>query len=111
MSNSYTIIISPAAQEDVYNIYRYIAFELKTDIAAQRLYDRIISMIDSLEKMPERHPLVDWEPWKSLNIRKVPVENFMIFYSVNISEHIVSILRIFYGGQNVEELIDYSKDY
>ena len=110
MSKSYTLIISPAAQGDIYDIYRYISFELKAEIAAKSIYDRLITMIDSLVNMPERHPLVDWEPWKSLNVRKVPVDKFVIFYFVNKKESIVSILRVLYGGQNVEDLINHSKD-
>lgn len=65
--------------------------------------------------MPSRNPVVDWEPWKSMGIHKVLVDNFVIFYTVADDNHIVTIIRIVYGGRDIKGLAsetrnDQSKD-
>lgn len=56
--------------------------------------------------MPMRYALVDWEPWKNLKMHKVPVDNYVVYYTVNTQEQTVIIIRIFYGRQDVENIIE-----
>lgn len=55
--------------------------------------------------MPERYASVDWEPWASMGIRKVPVDNYLVFYLVDPTERLVSIVRIIYCGRDTEHII------
>ena len=55
--------------------------------------------------MPSRHTLVDWEPWASMRIHKVPVGNYIIFYLVDEDKKSVTIVRIFYSGRDIEHII------
>ena len=98
----YRVIYSPAAQADVRSIYMYIAYELLAGQAARNQIDRIRNKIHSLETMPERYKAVDWEPWTSMGMRKVPVDNDVIFYLVDHDNSIVTIDRVFYGGRDVQ---------
>lgn len=41
-----------------------------------------------------------------MNIRKVPIDNFAAYYTVDETAREVTVLRIFYGGQNAEEIIN-----
>lgn len=52
--------------------------------------------------MPSRNPIVNWEPWKSMGMHKVPVDNFIVFYTVTDDTQTVTIIRIVYGGRDVE---------
>ena len=61
-------------------------------------------MIRSLAMLPERFALVDWEPWASMKMRKVPVGNFVIFFLINEEAASVSIVRIFYGGRDIQHI-------
>lgn len=54
--------------------------------------------------MPERYAAVDWEPWHSIGIRKLPVDNFVAYYLVNQQALSVEIVRIFYGGRDIESI-------
>ena len=58
--------------------------------------------------MPERYSLVDWEPWASMKMHKVPVGNYVIFYMVDDEQYVVTVTRIFYGGRNIEHIIQNS---
>ena len=62
-------------------------------------------MRTSLTDMPERYPTVEWEPWSSENMHKIPIRKFIVFYSVNIIEKTVTVVRILYSGRNTEDLI------
>lgn len=102
MINSFKVSYSPEAVDDLRNIYGYIAFELLAPGAAKNQTDRIRKVIRSLDFMPERHALVEWEPWKSRNAHRVPVDKFVVFYTVDPEMRNVTILRILFSGQDIE---------
>lgn len=101
----YAVQYAPLAIEDLRNIYAYIAHMLMEPTTALKQTDRIREGIRALSVMPSRHALVDWEPWRSLQIRKLPIDNYLAFYSVNSEERSVTVYRIFYGGRNIQEII------
>ncbi len=105
MSQIFHIHYSSKALNDLRNIYAYIAFQLQAPETAKRQIERIQEKICSLDFMPEKYALVGWEPWKSQNTHRVPIDNFVIFYIVypNIKE--LTILRILYGKQNIEQIL------
>lgn len=105
MSDSYKVIYSPEALDDIRKIYSHIAFELQVPDTAKKQVNRIRNEIRSLDLMPMRYALVDWEPWKSMEMHKVPVDNYVVYYTVDTQEQIVTVIRIFYGGQDVENII------
>lgn len=105
MSDSYKVIYSPEALDDIRNIYSYIAFDLKVPDTAQGQVDRIRKEIRSLDFMPLRYAIVDWEPWRSMEMHKVLVDNFVIYYTVSTKSLTVTVIRIFYGGQDAENIV------
>lgn len=40
-----------------------------------------------------------------MGMRKMPIDNYIIFYLVDSSNMIVVIDRIVYGGRNLEEIL------
>lgn len=69
MSDSYNVVYSPQALNDLKDIYAYIAQELLVPDTARNQVNRIRKEIRSLDFMPSRYALVDWEPWKSMGMR------------------------------------------
>lgn len=104
MIDSYCVIYSPEALNDLRDIYSYISFDLNAESAAKGQIDRIRKEIRSLDTMPARYSLVDWEPWKSLKMHKVTVDNFVVFYTIDPDAMIVTIIRIMYGGRDIEAI-------
>ena len=104
MSDSYSVVYSPEALNDLKDIYAYIAQELLVPDTALNQVNRIRKEIRSLDFMPSRYALVDWEPWKSMGMHKVPVDNFAVFYTVDSNSMTVVIIRIVYGGRNIESI-------
>ena len=105
MSDIYKVSYSPEAQDDIRAIYTYIAFELEAEQAARGQVNRIRDAVRKLDTMPERHEAVDWEPWSSIGMRKLPVDNYIVFYTVDTDERIVIVIRAFYGGRDIEGIV------
>ena len=104
MSDSYKVKYSPQALEDLKDIYSYIAFDLLVPDTAKNQVNRIRKEIRSLDNMPARFSIVDWEPWKSIKMHKLPVDNYVVFYLVNSDTLTVKIVRIVYSGRNIESI-------
>ncbi|MCM1180771.1 MAG: type II toxin-antitoxin system RelE/ParE family toxin [Clostridium sp.] len=82
MSNGYQVIYSPEALDDIRKIYSYIAYELQVPDTSLNQVNRIRREIRSLAFMPMRYAIVEWEPWKSMQMHKVPVDNYIVYYTV-----------------------------
>ncbi|MBU7005100.1 type II toxin-antitoxin system RelE/ParE family toxin [Phosphitispora fastidiosa] len=99
----YEVIITPEAEKDLQNIFRYIALELLEPRIAMNLCDTIEQEILKLNTLPDRHTLYKKEPWLSRGLRFFPTSNYLVFYIVRDSDSTVHILRIMYSGRNVQE--------
>ena len=106
MSDTYSVIYSPEAKDDLREIYSYIAYDLQAPETAEGQVNRIRKEIRSLDFMPSRYAVVDWEPWKSM----VPVDNFVVYYAVNDGSRTVTVIRIFYGGRDVEGIVQVERE-
>ena len=100
---TWNIQYTKTAENDLNDIYDHIAYELLEPGIAEKQINRIMDTADSLDFMPLRHRLCDYEPWRSMGWHCVPVDNYIIFYFPNESDNIVSIMRIMYGGRDLEK--------
>ena len=94
---------SDSSKEDLFSIYEYISIELSAPKAAGGLLDRLFKSVRSLEEFPMRHPVYDKEPWKTRNIRFIPVENYIVFYLIDEKSGTVNVVRIIYAGRDMEK--------
>ena len=105
MSETYAIKYSTKAINDLRDIYSYIAFNLQAPETAAKMVRRIRNSIKELDFMPERNPILDWEPWNSLNTHKMHVGNYLVFYIVDPLQSSVSIVRIVYGKRDIAKAL------
>lgn len=99
----YKIIITEQAEIDLRNIYEYIAFTLLESEIAIRQLERIEKAILALDEMPNKFKLFNNEPWHSRGLRQMPVNNFIVFYIPSTADKTVTIIRVMYGGRNIDE--------
>ena len=82
----YNIEILQSASDNIDDIGRYIAAELKNKTTAERLTDKIYSAIEMLAAFPYAHPVhqtpQNEEPLKH-EYRKILVDNYFVFYHVD----------------------------
>lgn len=106
----FTIEISDQADNDLRNIYEYIAFELQSPENASGQLDRLEESILGLDQMPERFREYEKEPWHSRGLRIMPVDNYCVLYIPDKEKAVVTIIRVMYGGRDIEtQLKKYTK--
>lgn len=103
---TYKVKISETAEKDIREIYEYIAFELLSPSVAAAQVERIEKNILSLDEMPMRFRTYENEPWKSRGLRVMPVDNYLVFYIPYEESRTVNILRIMYGGRDIEKQLN-----
>ena len=106
----FEVEISEQAEADLRGIFEYIAFTLLAPENASGQLDRLEKGILSLEQYPMRHRAYEKEPWHSRGLRVLPIDNYVVFYIPNEETKVVTVIRVMYGGRNVDkELIDRTK--
>ena len=98
----YQVILSDAANRDLRNIFEYIFYELKAPQSASVMLDKLEKAVLSLEEMPNRHRIIEREPWLSRKVRLMPVGNYVVIYFVDDNKYEVNIMRIIYGGRDID---------
>ena len=56
--------------------------------------------IDSLECYPQRFAIIDDDIIKDLNVRRLIVKNYMVFYRINEEKKTVNVDRIIYSASD-----------
>lgn len=99
---SYDVTLTPKAKHDLREIYRYIVEELQAAQNAAGQLERLEEKILKLDEMPERFRVYDREPWRSRNLRVMPVDNYLVFYIPDHEARTVTVLRVMYGGRDID---------
>ena len=102
----FNVVVSIQAEEDLRGIFEYIAFELLSPENAEKQLERLEEQILSLDKMPERFPRYGKEPWYSIGLHFVTVDNYIVFYLPDIEKQVVTIFRVMYSGRNIEKQLN-----
>ena len=101
----YQVIITPDAEQDLYELSDYITITLCTPMAARRIIHSIRSYILKLSFSPKRYHLMDDEPWHSRRVRRMNVENFAVFFLVNDALLKVYIQNVIYQGRDITSIL------
>lgn len=99
---NYSIVMTPQAKCDLREIFKYIAFDLQSAQSATDQIGRLEKAIASLNTMPERYRIFDRQTWRERNLRIMPVDNYLVFYIPSQDDCSVTVLRIMYGGRNID---------
>lgn len=106
MTNDYKVGYSVDSLNDLRDIYSYIASELLVPETVVAQINRIRKAIRSLDFMPSRYVVVEWEPWHSMGIHQFPVDHFIIYYLIDNEKMTVTVVRVLYSGRDIEEFIN-----
>jgi addiction module RelE/StbE family toxin len=103
--SSYNIEITEPAERDLFEIEYYISEELKEPDIAKKVIERISKVIFDLEEMPHRYSLVSDKRLATQGIRKLIVENYIVFYYISEECTTVTIIRILYSRRHWVNLL------
>ena len=98
--STYNIQITQPAEEDLYEIGLYISKELLEPETAKKVISKIAKGINTLEVMPFRNPLVADERLAYKGVRKITVDNFIVFYVATEEGETITIIRILYSRRD-----------
>ena len=101
----YNVILETTAISDLHSIFDYIADVLKEPNTAAKIFSIIQEKIISLNELPHRQSLVKDEPYKSMGVRWLLIENYTTFYIVDEHEQKVHVLRILYNRRIWQNLL------
>ena len=101
----YNLVIAEAAETDLDGIADYISCELKEPITALKQIARIEEAMATLEELPERHSIVQDKYLAVKGIRKLLMDNYLIFYTVNKSTNTINIVRVMHGRRDWESIL------
>lgn len=92
----YRVDISEPAEKDLMGIVRYINSQLSAPGAALKIMEDFEKALTSLSKFPQRCPMVVDEGLAKIGYRKLIVNNYIVFFSINEKAMIVDVERILY---------------
>ena len=99
---NYKIKMTAEAEADLRSIFKYIAVNLQSVMAAAGQLERLEKAVNSLGRLPERYRVYEKEPWRSRNLRIMPVDNYLVFYIPDNEEYTVIVMRIMYGACDID---------
>ena len=102
---SYNVIIEAPALLEIDGIFDYITNTLKEPDAAERVCNSIETALLSLRQLPMRHGVIGEGLFAAKEIRKMPAENYIVFYTVDTALKEVNVLRVMYGRRDWQNLI------
>ena len=100
---TFDVCVSGQAKQDMGDIYDYIADDLQNPFAAEGVLSKLEKAILSLDEMPERYRAYEKEPWQSRGLRVRPVGRYIVYYIPDTKSHIVTVVRVLYGGRDTDE--------
>ena len=97
----YKLEFLPIAKNDMLEIVKYIADELKNPVAAENLADEFISSARRICEFPYSNNV--YMPIKTLEYeyRRIIVKNYLMFYTVDESSKTVTIMRVIYSRRDI----------
>lgn len=104
-TNTYEIVFTDTAKEELEEIYEYISEHLLEVGAANRLMDKIEQNILRLEQNPYSCVEVHIKPHNNV-YRKLVIDNYIALYEVEETYKQVVIYRVVYGKRDYLKMED-----
>ncbi len=62
--------------------------------------------VAKLNQLSFPYQLYEKEPWQSKGLRVTPIDKYLVLYLPVESQKTVAVIRIMYGGRNIEEQLN-----
>ena len=100
----YSLEYLPQAMQDMTDIARYIGIELSNPTAAEKLAEELVEAGEKLVDFPYKNRV--YQPIRPLKCeyRGQVVQNYILFYSVDEVQKMVTIARVIYARRDYRKL-------
>lgn len=99
----YKLFISPAAQEDLLEIKRYITEEIENPNSAKKVVLRITKRLRDLIDFPQSGVLLSSKINLDIGYRYIVCDNYLAFYRVEKDE--IYVDRVMYGRRDYMKIL------
>lgn len=96
----YTVEITNEALADMDQLYNHIAYVLQAPENAMDQYNRIADAILTLDTMAERIRIMESEPERSKEMRRLLIDNYSVFFVIQGDKVIVT--DVSYSASDIE---------
>lgn len=96
----YVVEITDEALADMEQLYNHIAYVLQTPENAMNQYNRIADAILTLDTLAERNHIMESEPERRREMRRLLVDNYSVFYVIQRDKVIVT--DVLYSASDIE---------
>ena len=102
----YDFLFTEKAEQDLDEILTYISNELCNKKATKDFFDKVFSAIDTLRACPKTGMVLDNEYVLDKSIRRVLIDNYVMYYKFDEANEKIIILRILYAKRNLTEILN-----
>lgn len=105
MENKYELVIYPQAAADMEGIFDYIYNQLCNPTAAFKQVEDFEKALDTVCCAPLSCPTVNNDYVKDRSLRKLIVNNYIVFYRPLQEEAQIEVVRVLYGMMNFKDIL------
>lgn len=105
MEFKYSYCFTEKAARDFDEILHYISVDLANPAAAQNFGRKLFEQLDMVRTFPDAGAIADNEFLSDKSLRKLSVDNYIIYYKAQHNEKSISVIRIIYGKRNLDEIL------
>lgn len=102
---TYTIYYSASADRDIDKAIDYILVNLKNPSAALRLQQSEQSLVGNLINFPCKYPIIDDLLLAPYEIRFIPIQNYLLFYTITEETKTIYIIRFLYSRSDWQRIL------
>jgi plasmid stabilization system protein ParE len=95
----YRVEMTEAALDAIEEQARYIAVDRKSPLNAGKWLEKLWDTVDSLEFMPRRCPLAEEDAYRTYEVRRARVGDYLILFTIDEPAKTVWIIGFRHGGR------------
>ncbi len=96
---NYAVEITDTTFELIRAQARYIAIDCQAPLNASRWLERMWDAIDGLEEMPKRHNLAEEDAFKSYEVRRALVSDYLVLFTIDEAAGKVWVIGFRHGSR------------
>ena len=101
----YRIEFLPIAKKDIDDIVYYISHNLKNITASKKIRDLFINSFDNILEFPYGCSIYKSLGTLNNEYRSYKVKNFIMFYTINEKENLITVVRVLYQKMNIDNIL------
>jgi len=102
----YKLEFLPIAKEDIDEIISYVSNNLNNKTAARKLANSFIKGANDILKFPYGISIYNQSKKLKNDYRCFKVNNFLMFYTINEKEQIITIVRVLYSKMDISNILE-----